>query len=175
MCDFYVNEGLGASLRDTEPSKKLIAALTGEPELEIRFHYYLGANRGAVGSNPGDVHVTVRGAPWTTAAEGVNYRKLIGEFRLQPLPHSKVVLSASCWVGPDFRRKGLGGMFLRWRMKAALRCIDDIGSLDRRAVYTLLATVRDDNEKERNLLLAHGWENLGPVEPGVSSLWRVNP
>lgn len=168
MCDFIVTEGLEEAFRATEPELSVLAELLGRPEGDLSFEYRRSPEGGgSVGARPGQLEVILH----NRIEAGTGYR--VGAdafFVLQPLPHSKVVLSCSSYVYEAVRGKGLGGLLLRWRMEAA-RCCRDGGE---REVYTLIATVRDENETEKNLLLAHGWKRTGPAEPGVSSLWMVN-
>lgn len=92
--------------------------------------------------------------------------RLIGAFSLQSFPAcTSIVISVGCFVAEEFKGMGYGKALNKLRVKAM-----SLAGFER-----ILATVRDDNEAEKHILMVNGWTRLTTFNSNIGrtvSMWE---
>ena len=88
-------------------------------------------------------------------AKALNQYVTVGRFSMQQMPGCcGVVVSYHSQIEQQFRKRGLGTLFLEIREEAA-----------RRAGYScIIGTVLDDNKVEKTMLLKAGWRLMAQID-----------
>lgn len=88
-------------------------------------------------------------------AKALNEYRTVGKFSMEQMPGCcGVVISYHSQIEAQFRKRGLGTLFLAIREDAA-----------KRAGYTcIMGTVLGDNSAEQSILRKAGWNHLAPTQ-----------
>ena len=126
--------------------------------------------------NNNEVHfprISVGFEIWTNQTKGyryvpetneINYNDFVGSFYLTDFPENiSVVVSHSAYVNEHYRNLGIGKILNRLRCEALKNTDESI---------MLVAIVKDDNNRQINIMQSNGWTCIGQFMNN-SSIWRL--